>query len=125
MNVERRFDPDHASVPAVRRFVADVVAELPEPVASRVLLIVSEIATNAVLHAKSDFTVGIVLDPSMLRLEVCDHAAGKPEMRPILAPTDIHGRGLRIVDHFAQRWGTTPCASGPGKSLWVEIDLAR
>ena len=56
MNREARFEPDLDSVRAARRFVA---AQLAGHLADLdiVLLLVSELATNAVRHARSSFII--------------------------------------------------------------------
>jgi anti-sigma regulatory factor (Ser/Thr protein kinase) len=81
---------------------------------------VSELASNAVLHARSEFTVIVQREGDRLRVEVHDRGAGLPAIRtlPQMATT---GRGLRIVDQLADLWGTQ--AEGDGKVVWFEVDL--
>jgi anti-sigma regulatory factor (Ser/Thr protein kinase) len=123
MRVEQRFTPARTSVPAVRTFVRGAIERLPQDVVDRVMLIVSELATNAFLHAKSEFVVSVEMRASVLRIEIVDHGGGRPEVQPPQPPTAIHGRGLQIVDHLADRWGSVLSASGTDKLIWVEVDV--
>ncbi|MGH8989061.1 MAG: ATP-binding protein [Acidimicrobiales bacterium] len=123
MKSERRFEPVRTAVPSVRSFLRSAVGRLPQDVADRVLLIASELATNAFLHARTEFVVRVDLGPSVLRIEVTDRGSGEPEVQPLQPPTAIHGRGLQIVDHLADRWGIQVSEAGPDKLIWVEVDV--
>ncbi|MDA0565292.1 ATP-binding protein [Streptomonospora sp. S1-112] len=88
---------------------------IPEERRSAALLLCSEAATNAILHTTSKgrcFSVHLHAFPGRITVEVEDD--GGPS-RPTLitaAPTDEHGRGLGLIDHYADEWG--PRATGPG-----------
>ncbi|MGW0364109.1 ATP-binding protein [Streptomyces sp. NPDC002990] len=88
-------------------------------------LVLSELVTNA-LHAPapSDRQVGIRIAHSsadgLLRLEVSDAGAGRPELRHP-EPDAEHGRGLQLVDALSHRWGVSPRAGGIGKTVWSEL----
>lgn len=80
--------------------------------------IVSELATNCALHARSDYTVALTTDGRTVRLEVSDRSPVPPQRRQYgeLATT---GRGLTIVESLALSWGVDP---GPeGKTVWVVL----
>lgn len=79
-------------------------------------LLVSELATNAVRHAKTPFTVGMSHVPGTLEVEVGDGDPTHPRRRD---PDDDGGRGLQIVDALADEWGTRPRASG--KAVYFRI----
>ena len=82
-------------------------------------LIVSELVTNAVVHAVEPITLAIALGDDMLHVEVCD---GDDRGAVVAArPTSgcVTGRGLAIIDAFAHRWGVRSLRSG--KSVWAEI----
>ena len=81
-------------------------------------IIVSELATNAVTHAATPFTVRLIVGGTV-RVEVCDGNKDPPVLR---RPSSLEtgGRGLVIVDGFADRWGTYPV--GGGKVVWAEVD---
>ena len=83
-----------------------------------VLLCTSEIVTNAAHHVGGDVHVAVELLPSSLRVSIRDGDPTLPVARPVL-PTDAAGRGLRIVDRLADRWGIVP--EPTGKLVWFEV----
>jgi anti-sigma regulatory factor (Ser/Thr protein kinase) len=85
------------------------------------MLLVSELVTNAVRHARSDrFEVRLDVRPDRLRLEVHDEGGGfVPEIAP--AEDGTGGYGLFIVDRLADRWGVERDAGGV---IWLERDRA-
>ena len=89
-------------------------------VASDVAIVVSELATNAVRHARSGFTVSVILagDAVRIRVEDARPLAGAPGDPPLPVSPD-HGLGL--VNAVAARWGVQP-ADG-GKTVWAELPL--
>lgn len=109
-----------ASVADARRFITDVLADSPAGLVDAVALMVSELSTNALLHALSEFEVSVRRDRGVVRVEVRDSGGGGvPELRSP-TPKDPHGRGLRIVDRLADAWGTTESPSG-GRSIWFTL----
>lgn len=89
-----------------------------EDVLSAVELLISELATNSVRHAESDIDVRIAVGATTVRIEVADRSARLPEMRTP-GDTDTGGRGLRIVDEVATRWGVDQRRTG--KCVWFEL----
>jgi two-component sensor histidine kinase len=85
------------------------------------LLCVSEVVTNAVLHARSATIVTVRRTADLLTVEVRDDDPTPPVRRPH-SPTATTGRGLRILDDLAVRWGSRP--TGNGKVVWFDFDLA-
>jgi anti-sigma regulatory factor (Ser/Thr protein kinase) len=81
-------------------------------------MIVSELATNAVVHASTPFAVSLIVGPTV-RVEVSDGDADPPVLR---RPSSLEagGRGLVVVDGFADRWGFYPVDDG--KVVWAEVD---
>jgi len=88
--------------------------------ASDVAIVVGELATNAVRHAGSGFTVSLMLAVDAVRIQVEDARplAGSPGDPPLPVWAD-HGLGL--VDAVSARWGVQP-ADG-GKTVWAELPL--
>ena len=84
------------------------------------VLMVSELVTNVGLHARTTARLDIRLDPDHLRVEVHDESSSAPEMRPHSVGAEA-GRGLRIVDALASRWGVE--AWPGGKAVWFELPL--
>jgi two-component sensor histidine kinase len=87
------------------------------------VLVVSELVTNAVTHSGLKSAESVVLkvrtlSGSRVRVEVADPGGGFPE---ISTPrTDQHGRGLEIVDRLADRWGTE---RNDETRVWAEMTL--
>ncbi|NUW35049.1 ATP-binding protein [Nonomuraea sp. SMC257] len=80
-----------------------------------VMLIVSELVTNAVVHAEAPIELRLIVSDQMLRGEVVDHSLSSP--RPVAAALDQeHGRGLAIVDEYSESWGVAP--EPTGKAVW-------
>ena len=106
---------------AARRFVTAVLECGPgdEPVpAADAQLIVSELASNAVLHAGSPFSVSVRWEGPVIRISVQDSSPHPPMMRD--ASTGARsGRGLRLVDAVASNWGVEQEADG--KTVWAEL----
>lgn len=113
----RSFPPEPAAVAQVRSFVASSLMG-PRSLVDDACLVVSELATNAVLHAHTPFKVVVEQRNDAVRLVVLD---GSPR-RPIAsdaAPATTTGRGLQIVDALTRAWGVEPAAEG--KAVWAEL----
>jgi anti-sigma regulatory factor (Ser/Thr protein kinase) len=85
--------------------------------ADDVALIVSELVTNAIVHARSAPVVRGTYEHSRLRLEVDDRDVAPPTIRT--ADRQVGGYGLRIVDRLAHTWGWIPTRDG--KRVWAEL----
>ncbi len=82
----------------------------------------SELVTNAVLHAGSDVEVAVQLTATAARVEVTD-ASGEAVVPRDARSDEDSGRGLALVGSLARRWGVRP-APGGGKTVWFEVDRA-
>ena len=117
LEVEQAFAPDGPSARAARRFVAEAVAAIGMP-ADEALLLASELVSNVVLHARTDFVVRMAVTEDALRVAVMDENTRLPTR--VEAPVDAtSGRGLSIVDAVAHRWGVE--AHPGGKTVWFEL----
>ena len=87
-------------------------------------LVVSELATNAVRHARTPFTVSLHAFETTLLLEVEDGSWTRPCQTVLAEALDMHGRGLAIVSVLSREWGVDPHAGGV-KSVWAEFSLVR
>jgi anti-sigma regulatory factor (Ser/Thr protein kinase) len=123
VNVEARWPPVATSVPAARRFATEALAGLPEATVDMVALMVSELATNAVIHADTEFDLWIDRTAALVRVEVSDSGGGVAAAHHP-APTEFHGRGLLLVEALADRWGVVRASAGLGKTVWFAVDLA-
>ena len=119
MTTERRFDDTEASVGNSRRFVASATADAPE-VRDAILLMVSELATNAIVHAGGGFAVRVERVGSSIHVTVTDGGTGTPVVRNP-DEHEPHGRGLRIVDQLSDEWGSEDTATH-GNAVWFRID---
>ncbi|MFN2505101.1 MAG: SpoIIE family protein phosphatase [Acidimicrobiales bacterium] len=114
--------PHPSSAGAARRFLVGVLASwrMPELASGDAALLLSEAATNAILHARSPFSVVIRYDGDRLRIEVGDGSPDQP--RPQLVQERTHGpggRGLVLLERLATRWGISPTPRG--KCVWFEV----
>jgi anti-sigma regulatory factor (Ser/Thr protein kinase) len=118
--VSVRLTAEPASARAARRFVAGTLEEWGcEGLSDVATLLVSELVSNVVLHARTELAVTVRRLPTAVRVEVHDGASAPPARRHY-APDAATGRGLGMVEDLAGRWGTVP--SGSGKTVWFELD---
>lgn len=119
MHERREFDGDSRSVAAARRFVTDVLTRWHTPLGDTALM-VSELATNAVLHAGSPFVIDVhCSDAGVLRVEVSDTDPTPPVPELGLANESVRGRGLLLVTALARQWGYH--MTSHGKTVWFEV----
>lgn len=107
---------------AARHTVAGLETYIEAEPTRAVLLLVSELVTNAILHGGADATSGLCLElsvsPKTVRVEVRDPGGGLP-IEPNQAPDREGGWGLVLLDRMADRWGVKP---EPEHTIWFEID---
>ena len=108
------------SVRKARVFAAGVLREsgVEASIVELTCLLVSELVTNAVVHARTRVRVTASADAHWVRVEVEDRGPGHPTVRP-RSPGIGTGGGLRLVDKLATDWGTTPYPTH--KVVWFEI----
>jgi anti-sigma regulatory factor (Ser/Thr protein kinase) len=121
----QEFSGQAEQVAAARRFVASAIhGGGPARDVSR--LLVSEAATNAVLHSASGdggtFSVGYLISDHLLRVEVHDGGAPGGPRRRVHHPESMTGRGLDLFDALSDRWGVD--GTPDGWTIWFELDLA-
>jgi anti-sigma regulatory factor (Ser/Thr protein kinase) len=87
-----------------------------------VVLLTSEVVTNAVLHSAGPVRVRLVVEERFARVEV-DDGGGEAPIRRNYAEDAPTGRGLTLVADTATAWGTEPNATG--KTVWFEVGAAR
>ncbi|MGV9244379.1 ATP-binding protein [Streptomyces sp. NPDC003710] len=133
LQVQLEVRPDPAEVGRARRWARSRLAGsgigADEPLAETLILLVSELVTNAVVHTGCPAVLRLLLtgvrDDSSgapagtVRLEVADTSARPPVPRHARGD-ETGGRGLELVDGLADRWGWDP--EGPGKRIWCEVD---
>ncbi|MEU3982833.1 SpoIIE family protein phosphatase [Streptomyces sp. NPDC026672] len=89
-------------------------------------LVLSEVVTNALIHAQSDVDVRLRRHLRGVRVEVQDNSPQPPVPTAVIADEAVNaasesGRGLLIVDALATAWGSSP--TGRGKTTWIELSL--
>ncbi|MET7733019.1 ATP-binding protein [Streptomyces sp. NPDC005402] len=120
--------PDPAEVGRARRWARSRLAVsgtgVDESLAEILILLVSELVTNAVVHTGRPAVLRLSLpgaeaESAPVRLEVADRSGRAPVPRCVDGDA-TGGRGLALVDGLADRWGWSP--EGAGKSIWCELD---
>lgn len=110
------------AVAAARRFVADTLLSWGEKhLVWDGALIVSELATNAVIHGGSPFRASLEHAERVVRIAIEDVGPGVPKSRRMLDDT-LDGRGVAIVEELARRWGCDP--TDGGKVFWAELEAS-
>jgi anti-sigma regulatory factor (Ser/Thr protein kinase) len=107
------------SLRAARRFVSTTISEWGfDGVAADAELIASELATNAVSHARSHFSVGLSRLGNQVRIAVGDADNTPPIVR---APNraGVGGLGLHLIESLATCWGYE--IDSHGKIVWADI----
>ena len=84
------------------------------------LLLVSELATNAIRHGAPPVRLSLRLDADRLRVEVTDSSPTLPRLAQP-GPDHTGGRGLQLVQQLAARWGSQVSRSRLGKTVWFEL----
>ena len=113
--------PEPASARACRRFLLDTLDEWDaDEFADEAVLLLSELVTNAVLHAGTEIDVELQFERDILRVEVRDGDPRLPSVRQysVLSGT---GRGLALVAGTAKTWNAEPVPDG-GKRVWFELE---
>jgi anti-sigma regulatory factor (Ser/Thr protein kinase) len=107
------------SVPAARRFVMNALQGMDAAdVCDDVVALVSEVATNAVIHARTPFTIVVRREEDTVRVRVHDRSAVIPRRRAYGLDATT-GRGLRLVDTMSSDWGIEPETGG--KVVWFDV----
>jgi anti-sigma regulatory factor (Ser/Thr protein kinase) len=120
VTARREFPNSPSSIGHARRFAAAALEGVDDEVVETVTLLVSEISTNSIMHARTGFTVEFELGFDVVRVAIADLGSGDPTVRSP-AVTDTSGRGLRIVETLSDSWGIEPSGSGRGKTVWFMV----
>jgi len=110
------------SVRKAREFVCSHLGEHQLPhLIDDIRLVVSELATNATVHARTPFTVTLDRLFDSVLLTVQDDSPSSPATSiPSLLAT--RGRGLTIVERVSRDWGVTTAGPPGRKSVWASFD---
>lgn len=130
LQVQLEVGPDPAEVGRARRWarsrlVGSGIGD-DEPLAETLILLISELVTNAVVHTGCPAVLRMLFgstgapgNAGTVRVEVADTSCRPPQQRHAKGE-DTGGRGLELVDGLADRWGWQP--EGAGKRIWCEVD---
>ena len=111
----QRFPPTALSVTAARHLTDD----LPDECRDAARVIVSELASNAVRHARTPFEVTVRVT-DVVWVGVRDGSPRPPRVL-FASSSDISGRGLLLVSNLATRWGID--WRDGDKVVWAELPL--
>jgi anti-sigma regulatory factor (Ser/Thr protein kinase) len=115
----RRFPQNPESVASARRFVRDALDGLSSDVVDTAELLVSELVTNAVVHARTEVEVSVRVLNGRVTVRVSDHRPGRglvPHGGTSYAGT---GQGLALVEQLASRHGSD--TDEECKTVWFEL----
>lgn len=105
-----------------RQSLGSVAPLLPDEVADAARLTISELVTNALVHAPANagpIELTVRVEPGVLIVEV--RSGGEPFIPDVQDTSEATGgRGLRLVDRLADRWGVR---SEAGTCVWAEFAL--
>jgi anti-sigma regulatory factor (Ser/Thr protein kinase) len=126
LQVQLEVGVDPAEVGRARRWARSRLAGsgigADEPVAETLILLISELVTNAVVHTGCPAVLRMLFPAAPaepVRVEVADRSQAPPAPRHA-ERDETGGRGLELVDGLADRWGWRPEAGG--KQIWCEVD---
>jgi anti-sigma regulatory factor (Ser/Thr protein kinase) len=120
----RNVSPQPEAVGEARLFVRDVLLGwgVEQDLTETAVLCVSELVTNAVIHADTECAVRLLLDGDVLTTTVRDHGGrGQTSVHQIDDHLQVHGRGLEVVGGLASRWGYE--LEAHGTTVWFVLDL--
>jgi GAF domain-containing protein/anti-sigma regulatory factor (Ser/Thr protein kinase) len=113
-------EPD--AVPRARRFAAAALRGSPlAALLPDTEIVVSELVTNALLHAEGPVVVRVLPRGATVRVEVKDGTRRHP-VRSAASTDGMTGRGIRLVEALSRRWGVD--AVEDGKVVWAELAVA-
>ncbi|MEG3627783.1 SpoIIE family protein phosphatase [Streptomyces poriticola] len=88
-----------------------------------VLLVVSELVTNALVHTRGQVRLDLTLVGDRMRVAVADASPRAPARPTSVSWEATGGRGILLVEAVSAAWGTLP--AGGGKQVWSELPLGR
>jgi hypothetical protein len=117
MSSVRSFSPQPQNITLALRFVRDALRDVETDDGAAELL-VTELATNAVEHAESPFSVCVDIRGAIVHIEVINDT---PELLATVTqqPSEKGGFGLRLVEALSSHWGTESAESK--KVVWFEL----
>jgi anti-sigma regulatory factor (Ser/Thr protein kinase) len=109
---------DVASSSTARRFIHEALDQAADEVRANAVFLISEVVTNAVLHARGPLTIEVRQKGRAYRIAVSDRSRTPPAPKGHRVD-DATGRGLHLLDRLAAAWGWAP--SRTGKVVWFDV----
>jgi hypothetical protein len=123
-SIDRHFEPIVEAPGQARAFLYDAFEAQRGDAIDAAVLLTSELATNAVLHAGTPFVISLSWHDPTLHVEVSDTSVEPAHLRePGNGAKAEGGHGLRILAAFADAWGARPSAEG--KTVWFDLSFDR
>ncbi|MBV9605065.1 MAG: ATP-binding protein [Solirubrobacterales bacterium] len=115
-----KIEPQPEGPAQARRIIAEELAtRVPETVIDDVMLMVSELVTNGIVHGSTEADEPVMLDLLVnghIRCRVLDH--GDSFAAPHARDEEVGGWGLQVVEQLADRWGVQ--RSPQRTEVWFE-----
>jgi anti-sigma regulatory factor (Ser/Thr protein kinase) len=120
VELSAEFRPDFDAPAAAREIVAAALrlSGHDDDLLADAQLVVSELATNAVIHANSPFSVSVRCEGSAVHVRVRDESPRLPVVREP-GPAALFGRGMRLIATVSSVWGVEP--TDGGKVVWADL----
>jgi anti-sigma regulatory factor (Ser/Thr protein kinase) len=115
--------PQPTAAGEARRFVRSTANTLDPEQLDDVLVLTSELVTNAVLHARTPLELGVTLTDDAVLICVGDGIATAPELQDS-GEGQENGRGIMLVRALADDWGVLPNETRQGKVVWFLVRAA-
>lgn len=122
MRHETVIEADLTAVAPARRWTRARVqdAGVHPALAELIVLLTSEVVTNAVAHAAPPVVLQLDVSPRRTRVEVRDSTADLPVVKHA-RPTEVGGRGVMFVNVLSSAWGVERVGAG-SKVVWFEVE---
>ena len=116
------FLPQSQSIATVRHAVQQEMADFEPRYLDSVLLVTSELMTNAISHAEAPFRLDLLGDSHGVLIAVTDESPTEHVRlgSPLAEPLAEHGRGLFLVDRLCANWGVT--SGDTSKTVWAKLE---
>jgi anti-sigma regulatory factor (Ser/Thr protein kinase) len=113
--------PEPRSATRARQLTREQLAALcPDEAIEVAALLVTELVSNAVLHARTDIVLMVDVTPGRVILRVRDGSDATP-IQQRYGVDAATGRGIALVEQLASAWGVD--RSEDGKEVWCQIDF--
>jgi anti-sigma regulatory factor (Ser/Thr protein kinase) len=124
---QRSFPAERSSVLAARHYVTGLLGDgTDDAAAGDTAIVTTELAANAVLHARTGFTLTVSRSAGVTRIAVRDGtpvglvAVAEPQATGAGVPFQVmRGHGLSMVAQLASKWAVDPLPDG--KVVWAEL----